>query len=213
MKGDIINITDENILLATKIVKPLFNEIINSNQPFVISVAGESGAGKSITAAAIAETLKEKKLLVKIFQQDDYFYLPPFTNDKRRREDIEWVGLKEVNLKLLDKNLYQAKKGVIKIEKPLIIYKENKIIKEVFDMTGVHVCVVEGTYTSLLKNVDKRIFIDRDYNETFNDRKNRARDKMDSFTEQVLEIEHQIIHNQKFMADIILDKNFKVHFK
>lgn len=213
MKGDIINITDENLLLAIKIVKPLIGEIINSKQPYVISVAGESGAGKSSTAAALAETLKEKKLLVKIFQQDDYFYLPPFTNDKKRREDMEWVGLKEVNLKLLDKNLCQAKKGVIKIEKPLIIYKENKIIKEVFNMRGVQVCIVEGTYTSLLKNVDKRIFIDRDYKETFNDRKNRARDKMDSFIEQVLEIEHQIIHGQKFMADIILDKNFQVHFK
>ena len=106
-------------------------------------------------------------------------------------QDISWVGTQEVNLKLIDQQLLDAKNGVQFIKKPLVIYKENKIITEEFDMTDVRVCIAEGTYTSLLKNVDKRIFIDRNYFETHQDRKKRARDVMDPFTEQVLEIEHR----------------------
>ena len=85
MKGDIINLNDEHRQTASKIVEPLIDEIKKSKDLYVFSVAGESGAGKSISAAAIAEQLEQAGLLVKIFQQDDYFFLPPFTNDRKRR--------------------------------------------------------------------------------------------------------------------------------
>ncbi|MBN2616045.1 MAG: hypothetical protein JXR71_10175 [Bacteroidales bacterium] len=212
MKGDIINLNDEHRRTASKIVEPLIDDIRKCKELFVFSVAGESGAGKSISAAAIAEQLEQAGLLVKIFQQDDYFYLPPFTNDRKRRQDLSWVGIQEVNLGLIDQHLLAAKNGVQFIEKPLVIYQENKITTEEFDMTAVRVCIAEGTYTSMLTNVDKRIFIDRNYFETHQDRKKRARDVMDPFTEQVLEIEHKIISNHKAFADIIIDKEFKVYF-
>lgn len=212
MQGDIININDDHRRTASEIIQPFLNEIKGNKQVYIISVAGESGAGKSTIAFAIADQLEQLGFPVKIFQQDDYFFLPPHTNDQKRRSNLSWVGTNEVNLKLLDKHLQQAKKGMTKINKPLVIYKENKITTELFEMSGVQVCVVEGTYTSLLENVDKRVFIDRYYSETFGDRKKRARDTMDSFNEKVLEIEHNIIVQHKLMADIILDKDFKVHF-
>ena len=212
MEGDIINLNDEYRSTAKKIVAPLIEEIENCQTIYTFSVAGESGAGKSITAAAIAEQLELAGFSVKVFQQDDYFFLPPFTNDQKRRKDLEWVGTKEVDLALIDEHLKAAKDGVKTIKKPLVIYGKNKITSEVFDMKGVNVCIAEGTYTSLLKNVDKRIFIDRDFFDTHNDRKKRGRDLIDPFTEKVLEIEHQIISRHKSKADIILDKNFEVHF-
>jgi len=212
MKGDIINLKDEYRSTAKKIVTPLIKEIENCKTIYTISVAGESGAGKTITAAAIAEQMEQMGFSVKIFQQDDYFFLPPFTNSQKRKKDLKWVGTGEVNLSLLDQHLKAAKDGVEIIKKPLVIYDENRITSEVFDMKGVNVCIAEGTYTSLLKNIDKHIFIDRDFSETFNDRKNRARDKMDPFLEKVLEIEHKIISQNKSLAHIILDNNFNVHF-
>lgn len=211
MKGDIINLNDEYRNTAKKLAGPLIKEIKNYKNIYTFSVAGESGAGKSITAAAIAEFLEHEGFNVKIFQQDDYFYLPPFANDQKRRKDLKWVGPQEINLSLLDQHLKEAKLGVAEIIKPLVIYSENKITREIFDMKKVQVCIAEGTYTSLLKNINKRIFIDRNYKDTFNDRKNRARDKMDPFNEDVLKIEHQIIQQHKQMADIILDNNFNAH--
>ncbi len=123
-----------------------------------------------------------------------------------------WVGTDEVNLNLIDQHLKAAKKGSKTIEKPLVIYPENRITTEVFDMSGIKVCIAEGTYTSLLKNIDKRIFIDRDRFDTIEDRHKRGREIVDAFIEEVLEIEHEIISKHKYKADIIIDKYFNVHF-
>lgn len=212
MKGDIINLNDEYRQTARNIVEPLLLEIRKTKGVFNISVAGESGAGKSITAAAIAEQLENHDIKVKIFQQDDYFRLPPFSNDTKRREDLMWVGTGEVRLHLIDQHLEAAKEGCKIIEKPLVIYPENRITTEVFDMTGIKVCIAEGTYTSLLKNIDKRIFIDRDHFDTMKDRYKRGREVIDPFIEKVLKIEHNIISKYKDSADIIIDKAFNVHF-
>ena len=212
MRGDIINLNDENRQTAWKIVGPLLQEIKRAKGIYNISVAGESGAGKSIIAAAIAEQLENEGIKVKIFQQDDYFRLPPFSNDKKRRADLMWVGTDEVDLNLIDQHLKAAKEGSKTIEKPLVIYPENRITTEIFDMSGIKVCIAEGTYTSLLKNIDKRIFIARDRFDTMEDRHKRGREVMDTFIEEVLEIEHQIISRHKNKADIIIDKYFHVHF-
>jgi len=212
MKGDIINLNNEYRQTARNIVEPLLSEIRKTNGVFNISVAGESGAGKSITAAAIAEQLENHDIKVRIFQQDDYFRLPPFSNDKTRRANLLWVGTGEVRLDLLDEHLKASKEGSKAIEKPLVIYPENRITTEVFDMNGIKVCIAEGTYSSLLKNIDKRIFIDRDRFDTMEDRHKRGRDLMDPFIEEVLEIEHEIINKHKVYADIIIDKTFNVHF-
>ena len=212
MKGDVINLNDENRRTARNIVEPLLQEIKKTKGIYNISVAGESGAGKSIIATAIAEQLGNEGIKVKIFQQDDYFRLPPFSNDKKRRTDLLWVGTDEVNLTLIDQHMKAAKDGIKTIEKPLVIYPENLITTEVFDMTDIKVCIAEGTYTSLLKNIDKRIFIDRDRFDTMEDRHRRGREVMDPFIEEVLEIEHEIISRHKDKADIIIDKYFQVHF-
>lgn len=212
MKGDVINLNNENRQTAMKIVKPLLQEIKKTKGIYNISVAGESGAGKSIIATAIAGQLENQGIKVKVFQQDDYFRLPPFSNDKKRRADLMWVGTAEVNLSLIDQHLKAAREGIKTIEKPLVIYPENRITTEVFDMTGIKVCIAEGTYTSLLENIDKRIFIDRDRFDTMEDRHKRGRDVIDTFIEEVLEIEHEIISKHKDKADIIIDKYFHVHF-
>jgi len=212
MKGDVINLNDENRQTAWNIVEPLLPEIKKTKGIYNISVAGESGAGKSIIATAIAEQLENEGVNVKIFQQDDYFRLPPFSNDKKRRAHLMWVGTDEVNLSLIDQHLKAAKEGSKTIEKPLVIYPENRITTEVFDMKGIKVCIAEGTYTSLLKNIDKCIFIDRDRFDTIEDRHKRGREVMDTFIEEVLEIEHKIISKHKVKADIIIDKYFNVHF-
>ncbi len=212
MKGDVINLNDENRQTARIVMAPLLQEIKKTEGIYNMSVAGESGAGKSIIAAAIAEQLENDGIKVKIFQQDDYFRLPPFSNDTKRRANLMWVGTDEVNLSLIDQHLKEAKEGIKTIEKPLVIYPENRITTEVFDMTGIKVCIAEGTYTSLLKNIDKRIFIDRDHFDTMEDRHKRGREVMDTFIEKVLEIEHEIISKHKDKADIIIDKYFHVHF-
>lgn len=212
MEGDVIQLNDDHRRTAKAIVDPLLSHIRTCDRMYTIAVAGESGAGKSVTARAIAECLEKEKMKVKVFQQDDYFILPPITNDKKRRQDIHWVGMGEVKLDLLEKHLAAIQQGEKIIVKPLVIYQKDRITTEAYDMSGVDVCIVEGIYVSVLQNLGTRIFIDRTYKDTLEDRHSRSRDYMDGFIEKVLDVEHEIIRKHREKADIIVDKSFNVHF-
>jgi uridine kinase len=175
---------------------------------FTITVAGESGAGKSELAFEIARLLNENDVKADILQQDDYFVFPPKTNHEMRRNNLEQVGPYEVKLDFLDSNLRSFKRAESPVYKPLVIFDENRITTEELETTDTKVLIAEGTYTSLLQFVDFRIFIDRDYHQTLEARKLRARDKFEPFVIDVLEREHQIISQHKSLADAIISPDF-----
>jgi uridine kinase len=148
-----------------------------------------------------------------VLGQDDYFVLPPRSNDARRRSDPEWLGPHvEVRLDLLDRHLRHAVAGEPSITKPLVDYDMDSIEEEVVDLAGADVVIAEGTYTSLLKHVDKRIFIDRSRLDTLEHRRKRSRgDEVgDPFIEEVLKVEHKIIAGHRQLADIIITKDYDV---
>ena len=208
MKGDILILDNNHRKAANQAVTILLPEITKTKTKFVITVAGESGAGKSEIATSIAEKLKENGVKTFIFQQDDYFVYPPKTNAKQREKDINWVGMQEVKLDLLDNELLQIKAGETVIDKPLVDFNADQIGKETVNLNKYKVLIAEGTYTTSLKQADIRIFIDRNINDTKESRKKRAREKQDKFLEKILLIEHEIILKHKTLADIIVTKNF-----
>ncbi len=208
MKGDILILDNNHRKAANQAVKILLPDIEKVKTKFVITIAGESGAGKSEIAASIAEKLMENGFETFIFQQDDYFVYPPKTNAKQREKDINWVGIQEVKLDLLDNELGQIKAGETIIGKPLVDFDADQIGKETVDLSKYNVFIAEGTYTTSLKQADMRIFIDRNIHDTKESRKKRAREKQDEFLEKILMIEHEIISKHKTLADIIITKNF-----
>jgi len=208
MKGDILIIDDNHRKAAAQVVKFILDDIKNSGNKYVITVAGESGAGKSEVAASIAEELEKFKIKSFVFGQDDYFKLPPKTNEKRRKEDIDWVGMQEVKLDLLDQNLESVLKGFTSLTKPLVDFDADKIGEESVDMKHYKVLIAEGTYTTSLKNVDCRVFIDRNKMDTIESRKKRAREAQDEFLDNILTIEHEIISKHKNLADIVISKQW-----
>jgi len=186
----------------------LFHKEIPEKGRYFITVAGESGAGKSEIAQSIADILNQLGIPAFIFQQDDYFVLPPKSNANKRKENISWVGSSEVKLQLLNEQIEDLRAGINSIEKPLVIFQEDRIDKEILDAKDYRVFIFEGTYTTLLENVDKKIFIDRNINDTRESRKKRNREKQDDFLERILQIEHEIISAHKKLADIIIDKDY-----
>ena len=176
----------------------------------VLTVAGESGSGKSETAAALAEHLEPSGIRAVVLQQDDYFVHPPRTNHETRLRDISWVGPQEVRLELLAEHVAEARSGAGALIKPLVIYEEDRITEETVELSGARLLIVEGTYTSLLPDVDTRVFIDLTYRETKKARLERAREEQDDFLERVLEIEHRIISAHKARADLIIDASWQV---
>ena len=141
--------------------------------------------------------------------------LPPKSNDQRRREDPEWLGPHvEVRLDVLEQNLVNAIQGKREIIKPLVDYDSNTIEDEIMNLDGIKVLIAEGTYTSLLKHIDTRIFISRNWLDTLEHRQKRKRgDEVgDPSIEQVLSIEHKIIAGHNQLADILITKDFGVIF-
>ena len=212
MKGDIILVEAHHQQAAATIIQHLADRIAGSRIPYSISVAGESGCGKSETARALQEALSERSVTAYVFQQDDYFVLPPRSNDARRREDLSWVGTGEVKIALLDRHLKMVREGQTRITKPLVDYDEDRVGSEEVDFAGHSVLIAEGTYTSLLENIDTRVFIARNRLETLESRVKRGREAIEPFLEQVLEIEHGIIAPHRERADVIIGRDYDVSF-
>lgn len=213
MKGDIIVLEEHHERAAAAIVPSLLDAIAAKPQRYTISVAGESGSGKSETGQAIVDALGGHGVTAVLLGQDNYFVLPPTSNDARRREDSDWLGPHvEVRLDLMEQNLVDAIAGVDEITKPLIDYDANSVEDETVSLVGVRVVVVEGTYTSLLRNIDTRVFIDRNRLDTLEHRqkRNRGNEVDDPFVENVLKTEHKIIAGHKQLADFVITKDYNV---
>jgi uridine kinase len=213
MKGDVIVLEEHHRRAAGMIVPQIVEKIKNKATRYTITVAGESGSGKSETGRAIADELEKYGLKSVLLGQDDYFVLPPKSNDAKRRADPEWLGPHvEVKLDVLEQNLKDAINGQAAITKPLVDYHHNSVEEETISLEGVQVVIAEGTYTSLLKHVDTKIFIARNRLDTLAHRqkRNRGNEVGDPFIEQVLITEHKIIAGHKQLADFVITKDYDV---
>jgi uridine kinase len=215
MKGDRLVLLDYHKRAASEIVSRIIRNVRKKKTRYIITIAGESGSGKSETGQAIADELAKFGIKSIVLGQDDYFVLPPKSNDLKRREDPEWLGPHvEVKLDVLERNLANAIQGKREIIKPLVDYDSNTIEDEIINLDGIKVLIAEGTYTSLLKHVDTRIFISRNWLDTLEHRQKRKRGSEvgDPFIEQVLRVEHKIIAGHKQLANILITKDYGVIF-
>jgi uridine kinase len=210
VKGDKLVVKDEHIAAARRLAEIILPRIESLPGRLVLTIAGESGSGKSELAVALRQELFDRGIRSVILQQDDYFKYPPHTNAELRKRDLSHVGPSEVRLDLLDRHLAEILRGAEEIEKPLVIYEEDRIVTEKLDLKNAKVVIVEGTYTSLLGNVHLRVFIDRTYRETRAARLERAREAQDEFLEKVLEIEHRIISQHRANADVVITQDYRV---
>ncbi len=212
MRGDAIIVEQHHRRAGQGVTDHILPKLRKTSTRYTLSVAGESGSGKSEIAQALAEELGKAGITCTIVQQDDYFVYPPRSNDQTRRQDIGWVGPQEVHLDVLDANLQAFHNGATSLVKPLVLYEQDQITEETLDIAGSQVLIAEGTYTTLLKNVNTRTFIDRNYIDTRTHREQRARheSELDPFIDQVLAIEHGIISAHKARADLVIAADYTV---
>ncbi len=217
MKGDVLVVEERHRRAAGEIADALAPALEGALAPagrrFVIAIAGESGCGKSEIASALADQLGSAGFRSIVLGQDDYFALPPRSNDARRRADPGWLGPHvEVRMDLLQANVVGARDGAAEIEKPVVDYDGNAISRETVDLTGVAVVIVEGTYVSLLRHIDCRVFIDGSHVETLEHRRkrNRGEEARDPFVEALLATEHKIIAGHRQLADFVVGRDFGV---
>jgi uridine kinase len=213
MRGDVLVLQEWHRRVAGEIVPRILEAIHRKSTRYTITVAGESGSGKSEIGRALADELEKHGIRSVVLGQDDYFVLPPRSNDLQRRNDPQWLGPHaEVRLDRMEANLVSAIQGASEITKPLVDYHANTIQEETIPLDGIRVLIAEGTYTSLLKHIDTRIFIARSWQDTLQDRRTRSRGKEvgDPFVEQVLSTEHKIIAGHRQLADFVISKDYEV---
>ncbi len=112
----------------------------------------------------------------------------------------------------LQANVDAARDGAAEIDKPVVDYDGDAISSETVDLRGVAVVIVEGTYVSLLRHIDCRVFIDRSHLETLEHRRkrNRGGEARDPFVEGILATEHKIIAGHRQLADFVVSRDFRV---
>lgn len=204
MIGDTLTYHESFKPVTQEIISKLKHRILNGER-LCIAVGGESGSGKTSLAYALFVDL-QKALDTNgyIFHADDYFHLPPKDNHNKRLKDISNVGISEVNLQQLDKDILAFVNAEKALKKPLVDYGKNTIGEEKISPNAYDFCIVEGTYTMLLNQPDFKVFMSATYKDTKENRVNRARDLLNEFNERVLEIEHQIIKAHAKHANLLV---------
>ena len=118
MKGDILVLQAWHRRLAGEIVAHILDRVKGASTRYAMAVAGESGSGKSEIGQAISEELAKHGITSVVLGQDDYFVLPPKSNDQERRRNPDWLGPHvEVRLDVLEHNLASAMSGQDNINK------------------------------------------------------------------------------------------------
>ncbi len=176
----------------------------------VIAVAGESGSGKSVTAIDLATVLTRQGMGAAILHQDDYFIRPPRTNHEFREQEITSVGPQEVQLDLMAQHIADFRRGATSITGPSVNYAANRFDTRSIGLDGCTVLVVEGTYVLHLDDVDVRVFLEATHEDTAEARRARNRDIDAPFVQQVLQIEHTIIAQQRVRADIVISRDYQI---
>ena len=176
----------------------------------VVGVAGESGSGKSVTAAGLARVLSAGGFPALVLHQDDYFHLPPRANHLARERDIGRVGPGEVNLALMQSHIAAFRDGCDELVGPSVNYPADRFDTRRIALRSASVLIVEGTYVLGLEHLDTRIFLEASFLDTLPRRRERARDVDSPFVERVVALEHQIVVRQAALADLLVDAHFAV---
>jgi uridine kinase len=207
MKGDRIFVNDWHRGAVAGILPHIESRL---GDKLTVSVAGESGSGKTGIAVALKEALETRGFATGILQADDYFIYLSKACDAVRRKAPEMVGPGEVKLDFIDCHLRSFKAGAVDLYKPVGIYEEARFDREVMPVADLRVLIAEGTYCTLLEFADCRIFVDRDFHQTQEDRRARGRDLEDEFTNSILQREHEFIREHKLHADFIVHEDGSV---
>lgn len=203
------NIQRQSLRLSKDILERIGLYQLKEQSKSIISISGESGSGKTITANGLSMALMEHGIPSYILHMDDYFLLPAADNHKNRLKSLKNVGPHEVNLALVEQHMQDFLHNK-HITAPVSDFHGNRLLTKQVDFNDTQVLIAEGTYILSLHRPMIRIFLERDYRDTLDDRISRGREPFNAFVEEVLEIEHQIIRKYRNSADIVIDKTFNL---
>jgi alpha-galactosidase len=148
---------------------------------------------------------------------DNYPHRPPRDNDANRVKLHETGGeaalqdylgtQNEIDFARLGQLIADFKAGEPQLSLRIMDAKNHVVHEDpkVLDVSPIQVIVLEGTWSNLVPNVDARIFLDTNFEETRAHREKRARDPMSPFTEMVLNIEQGKLNEIRERANFVIN--------
>lgn len=213
MIHETIEIKDSYFNLSSELIEKLEEESLLNKEKLVIGICGESGSGKSVTAICLQKELEKLKISSIILHQDSYFKLPPKDNHEKRKTDLNWVGPNEVQMDLLQSHIEEFKAHKEELSVPIVDYEKNIFLHEERNIKDYSVLIIEGVYAFFLDQLDYKIFMERTYKDTLENRKKRTREVYDPFVETVLDIEHSLVLPLRELADATITKKYSLSAK
>jgi uridine kinase len=212
MLGDILLIGDHHTSAAELIAKRVIaaKAKLPKGYKFIVAISGEAGTGKSEISYCLAKRLRQEHIRVKVLHTDNYFNVPPLLlTEWRRAKGIESVGINEYDWQLINRNIEDFKQDRESMM-PCIDIIPAQVDKLITDFKKIDLLIINGLYALKADGPDLRIFINLNYTETAPYEKEYKVLSRDDFRLQVLEKEHQNVLALKSLADLLIDKNFRV---
>lgn len=208
MLGDVLLIADKH-REAGQIIIDL---IVKSHKPkMMIAISGESGSGKTELAHVIAKGLRQHGIMAKPLHIDNYYRIHPHLRTEWRKEHgIEnVVGPGEYDWDTINRNIGEFKEGKISTG-PCVDLVTEQIDQLTTDYNGIDMLIIDGLYAIKVADLDLRVFIELTYHETKKAQAVRGKEPQNEYRMQVLEKEHQEVQILKPLAQVLIDKDYKV---
>ena len=215
MLGDVLLINDQHksaakFILERVLVDKQEMEREHGTTKFVVAISGESGAGKSELAHSLALLLKALDIRVKILHTDNYYRIHPLERRAHRvNSDYESVGVEEYDWELLHDNIDDFREER-QVSIPCIDIITEEVDQLFTDFSKIELLVIDGLYAIRTEGVDLRVFIDLTYHETKINQLLRCKEPADGYRWKVLEREHRHVRALKPLADLHVDRDFRV---
>jgi uridine kinase len=189
MLGDVLIIKDIHKEAARTIKKRIIADLEKKKRRYryIVGISGESGSGKSELAHTLGTFLKEDRIRVKVIHADDYYK--------------DWIKIKKT---IRD---YKEEQECIM---PCIDMIPEQVDKLITDFAKIDLLVIDGLYAIKTEGLDLRVFIDLTYQETKISQIERLKETYNKERMKVLEREHINVKSLKPLADLIVNKSYKV---
>lgn len=170
----------------------------------------DSGSGKSELAHTLGTFLKEDRIRVKVIHADDYYKIQPLLRAEwRRTKGFDKIGINEYDWVKIKKTIRDYKEEQECIM-PCIDIIPEQVDKLITDFAKIDLLVIDGLYAIKADDLDLRVFIDLTYQETKISQIERLKETYNKERLEVLKWEHINVKSLKPLADLIVNKSYKV---